>query len=158
MGINKEWTNVWKVIPPSKLTAHFIMDGSSPGSFVHGILQAKNRVILLLLSHCSRVRLCATPWTAAHQAPPSLGFSRQEHWSSFNLNITRPNTHTEGVQPMYFEMLWLIDCHLSTSYQRIFQNKLEIRKSECHLCQLYYLDDSLTFSLQTLSFLFCFGL
>ena len=37
--------------------------------------------LLLLLSHFSRVRLCATPWTAAHQAPPSLGFSRQEHWS-----------------------------------------------------------------------------
>ena len=37
--------------------------------------------ILLLLSHFSRVRLCATPGTAAHQAPPSLGFSRQEHWS-----------------------------------------------------------------------------
>ena len=36
---------------------------------------------LLLLSHFSRVRLCATPETAAHQAPPSLGFSRQEHWS-----------------------------------------------------------------------------
>ena len=35
----------------------------------------------LLLSCCSRVRLCGTPWTAAHQAPPSLGFSRQEHWS-----------------------------------------------------------------------------
>ena len=36
---------------------------------------------LLLLSHFSRVRLCVTPQTAAHQAPPSLGFSRQEHWS-----------------------------------------------------------------------------
>ena len=36
---------------------------------------------LLLLSHFSRVRLCATPETAAHQAPLSLGFSRQEHWS-----------------------------------------------------------------------------
>ena len=34
-----------------------------------------------LLSRFSRVRLCATPETAAHQAPPSLGFSRQEHWS-----------------------------------------------------------------------------
>ena len=31
--------------------------------------------LLLLLSHFSRVRLCVTPWTAAHQAPPSLGFS-----------------------------------------------------------------------------------
>ena len=38
-------------------------------------------LLLLLLSHVSRVRLCATPEMAAHQAPPSLGFSRQEHWS-----------------------------------------------------------------------------
>ena len=38
-------------------------------------------LLLLLLSYFSRVRLCATPETAAHQAPPSLGFSRQEHWS-----------------------------------------------------------------------------
>ena len=37
------------------------------------------RRLLLLLSHFSRVRLYATPETAAHQAPPSLGFSRQEH-------------------------------------------------------------------------------
>ena len=36
---------------------------------------------LLLLRHFSRVRLCVTAWTAAYQAPPSLGFSRQEHWS-----------------------------------------------------------------------------
>ena len=36
---------------------------------------------LQLLSCFSRFRLCATPETAAHQAPPSLGFSRQEHWS-----------------------------------------------------------------------------
>ena len=38
-------------------------------------------MLLLLLSHFSHVRLCTTPWTAAHQAPLSLGFSRQEHWS-----------------------------------------------------------------------------
>ena len=37
-------------------------------------------LLLLLLSHFSRVRLCATPQTAAHQAPPPLGFSRREHW------------------------------------------------------------------------------
>ena len=37
-------------------------------------------LLLLLLSCFSRVRLCATPWTAAHQAPLSLGFSRQEYW------------------------------------------------------------------------------
>ena len=38
-------------------------------------------LLLLLLSRFSCVRLCATPEMAAHQAPPSLGFSRQEHWS-----------------------------------------------------------------------------
>ena len=38
-------------------------------------------LLLLLLSRFSGVRLCATPKTVAHQAPPSLGFSRQEHWS-----------------------------------------------------------------------------
>ena len=37
--------------------------------------------LLLLLSRFSHVRLCATPEMTAHQAPPSLGFSRQEHWS-----------------------------------------------------------------------------
>ena len=38
-------------------------------------------LLLLLLNHFSHVRLCATLWTAAHQAPPSTGFSRQEYWS-----------------------------------------------------------------------------
>ena len=38
-------------------------------------------LLLLLLSPFSCVRLCATPLTAAHEAPPSLGFSKQEHWS-----------------------------------------------------------------------------
>ena len=36
---------------------------------------------LLLLSHLSCIRLCATPSMEAHQAPPALEFSRQEHWS-----------------------------------------------------------------------------
>ena len=39
----------------------------------------------ILLSHFSRVRLCATPWTVAHQAPLSMGFSRQEYWSGVPL-------------------------------------------------------------------------
>ena len=45
----------------------------------------------------SRVRLCATPWTAASQAPPSMGFSRQEYWSGvpsppplLQANLTKP--------------------------------------------------------------------
>ena len=42
------------------------------------------RLLLLLLSRFSRVRLCATPQTAARQALPSLGFSKQEHWSGLS--------------------------------------------------------------------------
>ena len=42
-------------------------------------------LLLLLLSRFSRVQLCMTPWTAAHQAPPSMGFSRQECWSGVPL-------------------------------------------------------------------------
>ena len=54
----------------------------------------------MLLSHFSRVRLCATPQTAAHQAPPSLGFSRQEHWSGlhFLLQCMKVKSESEVAQ------------------------------------------------------------
>ena len=45
----------------------------------------------MLLSRFSSVQLCATPETAAHQAPPSRGFSRQEHWSGLPLHILVEN-------------------------------------------------------------------
>ena len=48
-------------------------------------IQPGSPALLLLLSCFSHVRLCATPWMAAHQALPSLGFSRQEHWSGVPL-------------------------------------------------------------------------
>ena len=52
--------------------------------------------MLLLLSHFSHVRLCVTPETAAHQAPPFLGFSRQEHWSG--LPFPSPMRESEFAQ------------------------------------------------------------
>ena len=61
--------------------------GSNPGLphcrriLYHLSHQGLLLLLLLLLSRFSRVRLYATPETAAHQVPPSLGFSRQEHWS-----------------------------------------------------------------------------
>ena len=48
---------------------------------VHRLGRSEKAKLLLLLSHFSRVRLCITPQMAAHQAPLSLGFFRQEHWS-----------------------------------------------------------------------------
>ena len=49
---------------------------------------------LVLLSHFSRVRLLATPWTAAYQAPPSMGFSRQKYWSGVPLPSLRELVRT----------------------------------------------------------------
>src|SRR5574340_225374 len=51
-------------------------------------------LLLLLLSRFSRVRLCVTPWTAAHQASPLMGFYRQEHWSG--LPFPSPKTLKDG--------------------------------------------------------------
>ena len=68
------------------------IDGSPPGFPIPGILQTRTlEWVAISFSNAwkwkvkrkslSRVRLFATPWTAAHQAPPSMGFSRQEYWS-----------------------------------------------------------------------------
>ena len=55
-------------------------------------------LLLLLLSRFSRVRLCATPQMAAHQAPPSPGFSRQEHWSGLPFPSPMPESENEVSQ------------------------------------------------------------
>ena len=72
------------------------IDGSPPGSPVPGIFKARTLEWVAIsfsnagkwkvkVKSLSRVRLFATPWTAACQAPPSLGFSRQEYWSGVPL-------------------------------------------------------------------------
>ena len=72
------------------------IDGSPPGSPICGILQARTLEWVAIsfsnawkwkvkVKSLSRVRLLATPWTAAHQAPLSMGFSRQKHWSGVPL-------------------------------------------------------------------------
>ena len=71
-------------------------EGSPPGSPVSGILQARTlEWVAISFSNAwkgkvkgkslSRVRLLVTPWTTAYQAPPSMGFSRQEYWSGLPL-------------------------------------------------------------------------
>ena len=72
------------------------IDGSPPGSPIPGILQARTLEWVAIsfsnawkwkvkVKSLSRVWLFATPWTVAHQAPPSMGFSRQEDWSGVPL-------------------------------------------------------------------------
>ena len=56
------------------------------------LLASGNHPVLLLLSHFSCVCLCVTPQTAAHQAPLSLGFSRQEHWSGLPFPSPMPES------------------------------------------------------------------
>ena len=55
-------------------------------------------LLLLLLSRFSRVRLCVTPQTAAHQAPLSLGFSRQEHWNGLPFPSPMHESESEVAQ------------------------------------------------------------
>ena len=72
------------------------IDSSRPGSAVPGILQARTLEWVAIsfsiawklkekVKSLSSVRLIATPWTAAYQAPPSMGFSRPEYWSGVPL-------------------------------------------------------------------------
>ena len=72
------------------------IDGSPPGCPVPGILQARTPEWVAIsfsdawkwkvkVKSLSRVRPSMTPWTAAFQAPPSMGFSRQEYWSGVPL-------------------------------------------------------------------------
>ena len=81
MGFSRQ--DYWSGVPLSSLHAKL----QQPFGKSFALFTRKKKhlwasaTLLLLLSRFSCVRLCVTPWTAAHQAPLSLGFSRQEHWS-----------------------------------------------------------------------------
>ena len=75
-----------------------LTDGSPPGSPVPGILQARTLEWVAILQcvkvkMLSRIRPSATPQTAAFQAPPSIGFSRQEYWSGVPLPSPAINSY-----------------------------------------------------------------
>ena len=87
-------------------------DGSPPGSPVPGILQARTLEWVAIsfsnawkwkvkVKSLSWVQLLATPWTAAHQAPPSMGFSRQEDWSRVPLPSLMWSLEAHKLRPCY---------------------------------------------------------
>ena len=89
------------------------INGSPPGSPIPGILLARTlEWVAISFSNAwkwkvkgkslSRVGLFATPWTAAHQAPPSMGFSRQEYWSW----VHRLLHYTELVVYFFTKVSW----------------------------------------------------
>ena len=80
------------------------IDGSPPGSAVPGILQARTLEWVAIsfsnpwkwkgiVKSLRPVRLLTTPWTAAHQTPPSMGCSKQERWSGLPLPSPKPRSH-----------------------------------------------------------------
>ena len=97
----------------SCLTLWDPIDSSPPGFPIPGILQARTlKWVAISFSNAwkwkvkvkslSRVQLLATPWTSAYQAPPSMGFSRQEYWSWVPLPSS-PLAPVEG--PEYWLLL-----------------------------------------------------
>ena len=71
-------------------------------------------LLLLLLTRFSRVRLCVTPWTVAHQAPPSLGFSRQEHgWVAISFS----NAWKWKVKGKSLSRVWLLATPWTVAHQ-----------------------------------------
>ena len=99
--------------------------GGPPGSPVPGILQARTlEWVAISFSNAwkwkvkvkplSRVRLLAAPWTAAYQAPPSMGFSRQEYWSGVQ--------STQGKILIYWMSKFVLQCVLVATGCSLFLN------------------------------------
>ena len=91
-----------------------LRDGSPPGSPIPGILQARTLEWVAMsfsnawkwkvkVKSLSRVRPSVTPWTAAFQAPLSMGFSRQEYWSG--VPLPSPSSYPITLQIIYY-VIW----------------------------------------------------
>ena len=105
------------------------IDGSPPGSPVPGILQARSLDWAAIsfsnawqwkvkVRSLSRVRLFTTPWTAAHQAPPSMGFSRQEYWSG--VPSLSPKTHIRRTKIQSVPDAASLESHVFMQEQGVF--------------------------------------
>ena len=103
---------------------HSVSLDNSLVTCIHHYSITQSIMLLLLLSHVSCVRLCATPLTAAHQAPLSLGFSRQGHWSGLPFPSPMHKSESEVAQscPTLRDPM---DCSLpDSSVHGIFQARV----------------------------------
>ena len=72
----------------------------------------------------SRVRPSATPWIAAYQAPPSMGFSRQEYWSGLSfskIGLNDPENHSGVITHLEPDIL---ECEVKYALRSITMNKI----------------------------------
>ena len=83
---------------PTRLPRPWNSPGKNTGVGCHFLLQYMNVQVKSL----SRVRLLATPWTAAYQGSPSIGFSRQKYWSGVPL----PSPKVEVLVHKYASFVW----------------------------------------------------
>ena len=106
------------------------IDGRPPGSSVPGILQARIlewvAIFFSSVGMHSHVRLCATLWTAAHQAPLSTGFSRQEHWSGLPFSSLLLVLHTYYIYVYICIYIYIFNFLMITFYFKII---LDLQKS-----------------------------
>jgi len=79
---------------PTRLPRPWDSPGKNTGVGCYFLLQCMKAKVKAKVKSLSRVWLLATPWTAAYQAPPSMGFSKQEYWSG--LPLPSPMTHFLG--------------------------------------------------------------
>ena len=117
--------------------------GSPPGSPVPGILQPRTLEWVAIsfsnawkwkvkVKSLSRVRLFATPWTAAYQAGPSMGFSRQEDWSGVPLPSLIPRlAEVKFYSPYTQELINQIRCQVNSGAQHLTLAKLKSWKKLC---------------------------
>ena len=75
------FTFIKRLFSSSSLSAIRVVSSTLIHNYFPQWIISRSSLLLLLLSHFSHVQLCATPQMSAHQTPPSLGFSRKEHWS-----------------------------------------------------------------------------
>ena len=120
-------------------------DGSPSGSPVPGILQARTLEWAAIsfsnawkwkvkVKSLSRVRLLATPWTAAHQAPPSMGLSRQEYWSGVPLPFPMGGTRLHYNEALAFVPHFFLYCQFqmfSLVVWNWYQMSVWLSKAKC---------------------------
>ena len=140
---------------PTRLRHPWASPGKNTGVGCHFLLQC------MKVKSLSRVQLLVTPWTAAYQAPPSMGFSRQEYWSTTWLFIyftyrsvqfssvahscptlcDPMNCSTPGL-PVHHQLPGFIQTHVHSTHTHPFSEFwllcLQRKNSySCHCCNVY---------------------